>query len=106
MPENKPPDISLKDNNLGERVSEPRKNFFRAMPEMCIGRPRLIIRFDPDNGLFNQGRISILNNTKTYRYVLENSIPIIRQSRTCEKRADQKKQKNLLIRKQVSKESF
>ncbi len=91
MPEIKLPDISLKDCDLSERVSHLRHIYFRAMPEMCIERPRLVTRFALDNGLFNQERISILDKAKTYRYVLENRIPIIRHSRACEKKTSEKK---------------
>ncbi len=51
MPEIKLPDISLKDCGLTERVSHLRNIYFRAMPEMCIERPRLITRFALDRGL-------------------------------------------------------
>ena len=91
MPEIKLPDISLEDCGLTERVSHIRNIYFRAIPEMCIERPRLITRFALDNGLFDQDRISILDNAKTYRYVLENRIPVIRHRRACEKSAGQKK---------------
>ncbi len=91
MPEIKLPDISLKDCGLTERVSLLRNIYFRAMPEMCIERPRLITRFALDNGLFNQERISILDKAKTYRYVLKNRSPIVRHSRACEKNASEKK---------------
>jgi len=91
MPEIKLPDISLKDCGLTERVSHLRDIYFRAMPEMCIERPRLITRFALDNGLFNQERISILDKAKTYRYVLENRSTIVRHSRACERNASEKK---------------
>ena len=91
MPEIKLPDISLKDCGLTERVSHLRNIYFRAMPEMCIERPRLITRFALDNGLFNQERISILDKAKTYRYVLKNRIQIVRHNRACEKNASEKK---------------
>ena len=63
MPEIKLPDISLEDC---ERVSHLRDIYFRAMPEMCIERPRLITRFALDNGLFNQERMRLsgVNGTK------------------------------------------
>jgi formate C-acetyltransferase len=91
MPEIKLPDISLKDCGLTERVSHLRDIYFRAMPEMCIERPRLITRFALDNGLFNQERISILDKAKTYRYVLEKRSTIVRHSRACERNASGKK---------------
>ncbi|MCP4262368.1 MAG: hypothetical protein GY774_33435 [Planctomycetes bacterium] len=91
MPEIKLPDISLEDCGLTERVSHLRKIYFRAVPEMCIERPRLITRFALDNGLFNQERISILDKAKTYRYVLENRSTIVRHSRACEENTRKKK---------------
>ncbi len=91
MPEIKLSDISLKNCSLTERVSHLRNIYFRAMPEMCIERPRLITRFALDNDLFNQERISILDKAKTYRYVLENRTPIVRHGRACEKNASGKK---------------
>jgi len=84
-------DISLKDCGLTERVSHLRDIYFRAMPEMCVERPRLVTRFALENGLFNQERVSILDKAKTYRYVLENRDPIIRHSRACERRSGEKK---------------
>jgi formate C-acetyltransferase len=91
MPEIKIPDISLKDCGLTERVSHLRNVYFRAMPEMCIERPRLITCYALDNGLFNQERISILDKAKTYRYVLENRSTIISHSKACEKITGQEK---------------
>lgn len=57
-------DISLKGCNLNKRVSNLRKIYFRAMPEICIERPRLITRFSLENGLFDQERISILDKAR------------------------------------------
>ena len=78
-------DISLKGYNLTERVSNLRKIYFRAMPEICIERPRLITRFSLENGLFDQERISILDKARLYRYVLENRAPIVYHSNSYEK---------------------
>ena len=91
MPEIKLPDISLEDCDLTERVLHLRDIYFRAVPEMCIERPRLITQFALDNGLFNQERISILDKAKTYRYVLKNRSTVVRHSRACEKKASKKK---------------
>jgi pyruvate formate-lyase/glycerol dehydratase family glycyl radical enzyme len=85
MPELKLPDISLKDVELTGRVSELRKNYFRAMPKICVERPRWVTQFAIDNGLFNQDRISILDKARTYRYVLEKRDPVVLHSRACEK---------------------
>ena len=87
MPEIKLPDISLKDIRLTERVSELRKDYFKAMPEMCVERPRWVTRFAIENGLFKQDRISILDKARTYRYVLENRSPIALHNQACEKDA-------------------
>ena len=104
MPKITLPDISLKDIHLTERVSELRKNYFRATPEVCTERPRLITRFSIDNGLFDKEQISILDKANTYRHVLEHREPIIRHSAACEKvTPDKRKLKRFeLPSKQVS----
>jgi len=78
-------DLSLKDYNLTKRVSHLKDIYFRAMPEICIERPRLITHFSLKNDLFNQERISILDKARMYRYVLENRTPIVRHSKAYEK---------------------
>ncbi len=98
MPEIKLPDISLKDCGLTERVSHLRNVYFRAMPEMCIERPRLITQFALTKGLFNQGRISILDKARTYRDVLENRSTIVRHSKACEKDKDDNKLKTFELK--------
>lgn len=71
-------DISLKDYNLTPRVSNLKDVYFKALPEICIDRPRLITRFHLENGLFKQRRISIIDKARAYRYVLEHRTPIVR----------------------------
>jgi formate C-acetyltransferase len=78
-------DLSLKEYNLTPRVSHLKNIYFRAMPEICVERPRLVTRFSLDNGLFDKNRISILDKARLYRYVLENRVPIVRHSRAYEK---------------------
>ncbi|MHC4707613.1 MAG: pyruvate formate lyase family protein, partial [Planctomycetota bacterium] len=78
-------DISLKDVRLTKRVSDLRKSYFRATPEICIERPRLVTRFAIDKGLLDQDRISILDKARTYRFVLENRSPAVLHSKACEK---------------------
>ncbi len=78
-------DISLKDYGFTPRVSHLKDIYFRAMPEICIERPRLVTRFSLDNGLFDKERISILDKARLYRYVLENRAPIVRHSRAYER---------------------
>ena len=53
-------DISLKDYDLTERVSNLKKNYFKSMPEICTERPRLITKFHLKNNLLGKQRISIL----------------------------------------------
>jgi formate C-acetyltransferase len=78
MPEITLTDISLKDYSLSPRVSRLTEVYFKAMPEICIERPRLVTRFTVDNDLLNQDRISILDKARTYRYVLENRRSVVR----------------------------
>jgi pyruvate formate-lyase/glycerol dehydratase family glycyl radical enzyme len=85
MRENMPGDLSLQDYNLTPRADHLKDIYFRAMPEICIERPRLITRFSLDNGLFNQKKISILDKARMYRYVLENRTPIVHHTRGYEK---------------------
>ena len=74
-------DISLKDYGLTPRVSRLKEIYFRAMPEICIERPRLVTRFSRENDFFEKERISILDKARLYRYVLERRAPKVRHSR-------------------------
>jgi len=85
MPQITISDLSLKGYKLTQRVSDLKDIYFRAIPEICIERPRLITRFHLKNGLFEKKKISILDKAKAYRYVLENRTPIVRHSRAYEK---------------------
>jgi pyruvate formate-lyase/glycerol dehydratase family glycyl radical enzyme len=78
-------DISLKDYGLTPRVSNLKNIYFKAMPEICIERPRLVTRFSLENGLFEKERISILDKARLYRYVLERRAPMVRHGRAYEK---------------------
>jgi pyruvate formate-lyase/glycerol dehydratase family glycyl radical enzyme len=81
-------DYSLADYGLTDRVSNLRKAYFRAVPEICIERPRLITEFSVREGFFARERISILDKARTYRYVLENRAPAVRHTRAYEKGAE------------------
>jgi len=85
MPQITHGDISLREYGLTPRISHLKDIYFRAMPEICIERPRLITRFNLENGLLDQKRISILDKARTYRYVLENRTPIVRHSKAYER---------------------
>ena len=78
-------DLSLKDYGLTPRVSHLKDVYFRALPEICVERPRLLTRFHLENGFFKQKRISIMDKARVYRYVLENRAPIVRHSQGYEK---------------------
>jgi formate C-acetyltransferase len=71
-------DLSLKDYDLTPRVKDLREIYFRAVPEICIERPRLITQYSLKNDLFARKRISILDKARLYRYVLENRASIVR----------------------------
>ncbi len=71
---------------INPRVDALRKVYFKAMPEMCIERPRLVTRFHRDNNLFGKDRISILEKAGMYRNVLENRTPVVRHEYIYESR--------------------
>jgi pyruvate formate-lyase/glycerol dehydratase family glycyl radical enzyme len=74
-------DLSLKDYKLTPRASTQRDRYFKAMPEICLERARLITRFSIDNNLLKQPCISVLDKARTYRYVLENREPVVRHTK-------------------------
>lgn len=78
-------DLSLKDYNLTQRVSRLKDVYFKAMPEICIERPKLVTRFSVANGLFNKKSISIFDKARLYRYVLEDRSPVVRHKYAYEK---------------------
>ncbi len=71
------PDMYLKTYELTDRAAQLRKVYFRAMPEICIERPRLVTKYCLNNNLFGKERISVLEKAKMYRYVLENRRPVV-----------------------------
>jgi len=81
-------DISLKDYGLTPRVSHLKNIYFKAMPEICIERPRLVTRFSLENGLFEKEHMSILDKARLYRFVLKKRTPIVRHSRAYEERME------------------
>jgi pyruvate formate-lyase/glycerol dehydratase family glycyl radical enzyme len=68
----------LEDLSLPARVSDLRKAYFQAVPEVCIERAELVTKFSVENGLLTQPRISVLDKARTYRYVLEQRAPVVR----------------------------
>lgn len=85
MPEITIKDLSLKDYTLTERVKNLKSAYFRAMPEVCIERPRLLTRYHLENELFERKSISILDKARAYRFVLENRTPVVRHTKSYEK---------------------
>lgn len=75
-------DLSLSEHKLTSRVSHLKKIYFRAMPEICVERPRLITEAYLKDGLFEKERISVLDAARAYRYVLEHRTPIVEYTKS------------------------
>ena len=75
----------FKEVDLTPRISRLRDVYFRALPEVCIERAHLVTKYSLSNGLFRKERISILDKARTYRYVLENRVPVVRHTQSYEK---------------------
>jgi formate C-acetyltransferase len=72
-------DVSLKGHNkLSERVKSLKVDYFKAAPEICTDRPKLITK--ASSKLFNKDRISILDKAKVYREALEKRAAIVQHS--------------------------
>ena len=78
-------DISLGDCQLSNRASCLKDIYFRALPEICVERPRLITRYHVEHGLFAKQQISILDKARAYRYALENRAPVVWHEQACDK---------------------
>jgi pyruvate formate-lyase/glycerol dehydratase family glycyl radical enzyme len=79
------PDISLRDQELTQRVKNLRTAYFRAMPRVCIERPRLITSYSRKNGLLNAKRITGSAKARLYRFVLEQRTPVVWHSHAYDK---------------------
>ncbi len=77
-------DRYLRGINRTPRVEHLRKVYFRAMPEVCIERPKLITEYCRDHSLFGQENISVLQKAKMYRYALESRAAIVRHGQAYE----------------------
>jgi pyruvate formate-lyase/glycerol dehydratase family glycyl radical enzyme len=78
-------DIALKDEIVNARVAGLKDAYFRALPEICIERSRLITEYSLKNRFFGKTRISVLDKAKMYRSVLENRVPVVRHDHAVEK---------------------
>ncbi|MCP4690096.1 MAG: hypothetical protein GY859_18735 [Desulfobacterales bacterium] len=83
--------LTLDKSEISRRAADLRSVYFKAKPEMCIERPRLITQFCKDNNLFGKDRISILEKARMYRHVLENRTPVVRHEHIYESRGAGKK---------------
>ena len=70
-------DLALSEQKRSPRVEALREAYFRAAPEICCERPRLVTRYSRDKGLFGKPAISVLDKARLYRYVLENRQPVV-----------------------------
>ena len=72
------PDLSLQQYQLTPRVLGLKNAYFRAVPEICIERARLVTRGSRRLELFGKPRITSLDKARLYRYVLEHRQPVVR----------------------------
>jgi formate C-acetyltransferase len=70
-------DLALSEQKRSPRVEALREAYFRAAPEICCERPRLVTRYSRDKGLFGKPAISVLDKARLCRYVLENRQPVV-----------------------------
>ena len=63
-------DKSFKSCELSKELKRLRKDYFRAVPEICIERPKLLTQFSLEAGLFEQDKISILDKARVFRNIL------------------------------------
>jgi len=71
-------DLSLGKQGLSPRVAALKDNYFRAVPEVCVERARLVTEASVDLGLFGKSRITCLDKAKVYRRVLEQRTAVVR----------------------------
>ena len=85
MPQVTLADISLKGIALSERVAAMKKDCFRALPEICVERPRLVTQYSLAHALFEKPKITVLDKARLYRYVLQKRRPVVRHNRAYQK---------------------
>jgi formate C-acetyltransferase len=87
-------DLSLRDYGLTPHVSDLKDVYFKAIPEVCVERPRLLTRYYLDHGLFENDRVSVLDKARAYRYILENRAHVVAHTRFCNERMKREKFKD------------
>lgn len=85
MPEITFKDLSLKEYSLTKRAKDLKDAYFKAMPEICVERPRLVTQFSLKAGFFKKGKITILDKARLYRYALSNRKPIVWNNKSYKK---------------------
>ncbi len=76
-------DPYLGDCRLSPGLVDLREAYFRARPEICIERARLVTAAYEKFGLFGKERISILDKARVYRYVLEARRAVVLHRQAC-----------------------
>jgi pyruvate formate-lyase/glycerol dehydratase family glycyl radical enzyme len=74
------PDPTLKDFQLTQRVKALRDAYFRAVPEVCTERARLLTEGSRARGLLGKPRISCLEKARLYRWMLEQRQAVARHT--------------------------
>jgi len=85
MPQATSSDRFFRDVQLTPRVAALKKDYFAALPEVCIERARLVTEYHVQHDLLSKDGISVLDKAKAYRYSLERRAPIVRHAVGCAK---------------------
>lgn len=67
----------LEELELTPRMARLRDLQLRAMPEVCIERPRLLTRFAMERSLLGKPSVSVLEQARLLRSVLESRAPVV-----------------------------
>jgi formate C-acetyltransferase len=73
-------DRFFRDVAMTPRVALLKDAYFRALPEVCIERARLVTEYHLEHGLLGKERISALDKARAYRHVLERRTPVVRHA--------------------------
>jgi len=67
----------LEQLELTPRIVRLRELHLRAVPEVCLERPRLLTRLARQRSLLDRARVSVLEQARLYRSVLESREPVV-----------------------------
>jgi pyruvate-formate lyase len=81
-------DISLTQITLADLngISELKNDYIKALPEICIERPRLLTEYYKNNNLFAKNQIPISEKAKSLAYILDNRKICISQREAANKK--------------------